>query len=373
MLLLRGALLSGPVASQAAAGWLDDHRTESAEGFRHLHAASRRLLPLLHRNVKEGIPAPFRAELRAVHHHYWAENQQLFRKLEVMLVRFEAAGIPTLVLKGAALSTMHYDDMALRPMSDFDILVPEDRGPALVRQFIREGWVPDWPHVHAPGADYFFRFRHALDLSHPQHGTVDLHWHVLLEATYRGADAHFWEGSIPLRIKSVLTRALNPADQLLHTCLHGYPYNPMPSIRWIADALTILRTATIDWDRLLRVAVDLQVTIPCTEALDFLNREFDAGVPFHVVDSLAACPVSPAGTRFFRRMADPGARRWWETLEDIWTATARATRDLPFTSRIASFPQHLQWQQELPSLASLLPHAFVFLKRRFVSRPIELR
>ncbi len=365
MLLLRAALLPGPVAAEAAANWLDAHRAESAEGFRSLPAASRRLLPLVHRNVKEGIPAPLRAELRAVHHQYWAENQQLFRKLEAMLTRLESAGIPTLVLKGAALSILHYNDMAARPMSDFDILVPEHRGPALVRQFIREGWIPGCLPAAAPAIDHFFRFRHALDLAHPQHGTVDLHWHVLLEATYSGADSHFWEGSVPLRVKSVLTRALNPSDQLLHTCLHGYPYNPMPSIRWIADAVTILRTSTIDWNRLLRVAADLRVTVPCIEAFDFLNHEFDADVPVDFIGKLAACPVSASEARYFRRMSDPGARRWWETWEDVWTATSRSTRDLPFPSRIAAFPRHLQWQQELPTLASLLPHVFVFLKRRF--------
>ena len=326
---------------------------------------------MVHRNLKEGVPPDIDRELRKVHHEYWADNQRLFRKLETMLLRLHAAGIPTLVLKGAALALLNYRDMALRPMSDFDILVPEEHGPQLVRQFVQEGWVPDCIPASAPQTDYFFRFRHVVDLAHPQEGTVDLHWHVILEATYRGADLHFWEGSVPLQVKSVTTRALNPADQLLHTCLHGYPYNPMPSIRWIVDAVTILRTSTVDWERMVRVAGDLRVTIPCAEALEFLNREFDACVPQQAISSLAACPVRASEARYFRRMANPGARRWWETIEDVWTTTTRANRDLPFWRQMAALPRQLQWQQELESLGSLIPHVAVFLKRRFDESPLR--
>jgi hypothetical protein len=254
--------------------------------------------------------------------------------------------------------------MAARPMSDCDILVPEEHGPRLVRRYLENGWTPDCIPPQAPEHTYFYRYRHAVDLVHPSQGTIDLHWHVLVDATCPGADRAFWEGSVPVRVRSVETQTLNPADQLLHVCLHGYPYNPMPPIRWIADAVTILRSGTVDWHRLLRVASDLSLTVPCAETLDFLNTGFDAGVPDDVIEQLATHRVRPAERRFFARMADPGARRWWETLEDVWTANRRANRDRPFYRRLAVLPRHLQWQQELPSLTSLIPHTFVFLKRR---------
>jgi hypothetical protein len=365
LLLLRAALGAGPTASNAAQRWLEANRHEVPNGFRSLEPASRRLLPMLYRNVKDGMRPEIRMELRAVHHEYWAENQKLLYKLEILLQGLEHAGIPTIILKGAALSVLHYQDMAARPMLDCDVLVPEDYGPRLVQQYLREGWTPDFIPANAPGSNYFYRYRHALDLVHPTRGKIDLHWHVLMEATYRGADRTFWEGSVPLRVRSVETRALNPTDQLLHACLHGYPFNPMPPIRWIADAVTIMRTSVVDWQRMVCVAGDLGVAVPCAEALGFLNAELDAGVPGETIAKLANHPASAAERRFFRRMADPGARRWWQTLEDVWTANGRASRDRPFWSRVAALPRHLQWQQELSSLASLIPHTFVFLERRF--------
>jgi len=315
--------------------------------------------------LKDNLDPNIRSELRAVHHEYWAENQKLFRQLEILLQDLHHAGIATMVLKGAALSVLHYRDMASRPMSDCDVLVPENFGPALVRQYLREGWTPDCIPPDAPDNAYFYRYRHALDLVHPAHGKIDLHWHVLLEATEHGADRLFWEGSIPLRVKAVDTRALNPTDQLLHVCLHGYAFNPMPPVRWIADAVTIIRTSTVDWQRMLAVAGALGVAIPCAEALEFLNAEFAVGVPRETIAQLKSQPASAAERRFFQRMADPGARRWWETLEDVWVASGRANRDRPLWSRLAVLPRHLQWQQELSSLGSFIPHTFVFLKRRF--------
>ncbi|MBZ5608241.1 MAG: nucleotidyltransferase family protein [Acidobacteriia bacterium] len=58
---------------------------------------------------------------------------------KVLLSWFEAHGCPTLVLKGMALTLLHYRDMALRPMSDLDILVPEDRAPEVVGLVQRDG------------------------------------------------------------------------------------------------------------------------------------------------------------------------------------------------------------------------------------------
>ncbi len=363
--LLRAALLTGNIARESAERWFEAHQSLQAEGFRELDEAARRLLPLVERNLKDGLPAGIRKELRSVRNHYWAANQRLFRGLEKELLQYEAAGIPTLVLKGAALAVAAYGDMSSRPMSDFDILIPETRIREKVQEYIRDGWQPGCIPPSAHEVPYFYRFRHAINLTHPDHGGVDLHWHVLLEATFEGADKLFWEGSVPLQIKSAATRMLNPADQLLHTCMHGYPYNPMPPVRWVADAMTILRTTTVDWQRLLHVAEELHVSMACLECLTFLNDFFAVNIPGFVIESLANIRREAREERYFQRMANPGARRWWETLEDVSVAVDRANKDRGLLSKVVVFPRHLQFEQQLPSFASLLPHVGVFLKRRF--------
>ena len=65
-----------------------------------------------------------------------AHNAVLFQELERILRMLEAADIPVIVLKGAALAQTIYPDIALRPMTDLDLLVkPEhlDRAVELLR------------------------------------------------------------------------------------------------------------------------------------------------------------------------------------------------------------------------------------------------
>src|ERR1700683_4642008 len=126
LLLLRAALLECPEAVEAAEEWFASGRDAAEPGFSWLEQGSRRLLPLVYRNVKEALPPELRETLRRVSLQYWADNQKLFRRLEERLTWFHANGIPTVVLKGAALSVLHYRDKGIRPMSDVDILVPED-------------------------------------------------------------------------------------------------------------------------------------------------------------------------------------------------------------------------------------------------------
>jgi hypothetical protein len=116
--LLRAALLDEPAATEAAKSWFALRRVEETRfGFEALDLASRRLLPLVYRNLKTSIPAPLRNDLRLVYNEYWADNQKRLQHLENFLSWFQANEIPTLVLKGMALSLLHYRDMAARPTS----------------------------------------------------------------------------------------------------------------------------------------------------------------------------------------------------------------------------------------------------------------
>ena len=65
-----------------------------------------------------------------------ARNTVLFQELERILRILAEANIPVIVLKGAALAQTIYPDIALRPMTDLDILVKSehlDRAVELLR------------------------------------------------------------------------------------------------------------------------------------------------------------------------------------------------------------------------------------------------
>jgi hypothetical protein len=82
--------------------------------------------PLLYFHLKAaGVHIPLRAkrQLQGLTVRHRAANQVRLRLLHNILEAYQSAGIPALVLKGAALSQLVYPEPGLRPMSDLDLLV----------------------------------------------------------------------------------------------------------------------------------------------------------------------------------------------------------------------------------------------------------
>ncbi|MGA2214004.1 MAG: nucleotidyltransferase family protein [Bryobacteraceae bacterium] len=363
LLLLRAALLEGPAAVEAAEEWFATSQDAVGQGFGHLEQGSRRLLPLVYRNIKEALPAELRRTLRQVSIGYWADNQKLFRRLDERLAWFHANGIPTMVLKGAALAVLHYRDKGARPMADFDILVPEDRARDVIDRLLGDGWCIEAYCSEAPQNTYFYRHIHGTLLTHPDHGVFDLHWHVLHAATFRGADRAFWDDSIPLPLDTIATRALNPTDQLLHACVHGFTVTEVAPIRWIADALTILRTSPVDWDRLVKLAEHLRVSIPLAATLGFIRDTFPTPIPGGVLVQLAAVRADASERRYFARLTKLD-RTGPEIFAENWERHRRANRDMPPVLRLASLPRQFQLHYNLPRLSDLGRVAFSALGKR---------
>jgi len=293
--LLRAALLFGPPALQAWQVW-----KKHAGDLDHLDEGSRRLLPLLFSNLRANhVSDPLMVPLKATYRQTWYRNQNSFHQIAGLLAALQAAGLPTLILKGAALAVLHYRDLGLRPMVDFDILVPTAQIAPAFAELERLGW-----HCVSPIADLaqLTGVRHALNFVSADRRHFDLHWHVFWEGCYPGADDVFWAGAVPTHVNHVATQALNPTDQLLHVCVHGASFNLLPPVRWAADAAQILRTsaAAIDWQRLVELATRLRLSLPLHDTLYFLQTALEAPIPPEVIEALAAVPVVAADREFYR-------------------------------------------------------------------------
>jgi hypothetical protein len=87
------------------------------------------LAPLLYVHTRAaGVqpPPPVKRKLQGLYLRHHHANQVRTGVLRDILSAYAAAGVPALVLKGAALSHTVYPEPGLRPMSDLDILVREE-------------------------------------------------------------------------------------------------------------------------------------------------------------------------------------------------------------------------------------------------------
>jgi len=119
ILLLRASLLSGGDASAAWKTW------RKHINFEDIDAGSYRLMPLVYKNLRrENIEDELLGRLKGIYRHTWSRNQLLFHDAAQVMAAMQDAGISVLVLKGATLANSYYSDAGLRPMADFDFMVP---------------------------------------------------------------------------------------------------------------------------------------------------------------------------------------------------------------------------------------------------------
>ena len=185
--------------------------------------------PLLYRRLREipHIPPTALDPLRQAYYQNAAANTLRYRELEQVLSALEAAGIPTLVLKGPALALTIYPDPALRVIGDLDLLVRREQVEQAMAALRRLGYETPDRGLPYPIA-YLTRFgRHFQLQRHERAGTFELevHW-TLIGELWAGAVTAIdieglWARAIPLQGDGWEACQPSPADMLLHLALHA--------------------------------------------------------------------------------------------------------------------------------------------------------
>jgi len=284
-LLLRAALLPG---AEALLAWTEFSRTAH---LATLGLSSRRLFPLVYRNLRtNGVRDGSIDRLKETFARTYFENQLLFESGAKVLRSLADAGIPTMVLKGAALVEPYYGDSGLRPMQDFDVMVPRSRVFEAMRLLAQHGWRGTY---HA-APERRVAVTRSVPYTNPRRHQLDLHWHLLSNCWNADRDEGFWARAVPFAFGDVRTSRLSPTDQLLHVCAHGVWWDEPPPIRWIADAYTILRSSrrAMDQDALIARVEYHHLALPLTDGLVYLRERFAAEVPEGVIARLRALRVS---------------------------------------------------------------------------------
>ena len=99
---------------------------ELVTGLARRHSVSPFLCYVL-RQHQDTVPSHLWQELQGDYYAAVASHLLRERQLDQVLEALDGAGVPVVLLKGAALSLSVYPDPALRTMGDLDLWVPRDR------------------------------------------------------------------------------------------------------------------------------------------------------------------------------------------------------------------------------------------------------
>jgi hypothetical protein len=279
---------------------------------------------LLHR-VKAGASHPdVAAALRQSALAFAAWEMRHRQVVAIALDALRQAGTPALVFKGTALAATLYEDPALRPRADTDLLLPPGARDRATDALRRCGFtlVPGVPSYQST-----FTLRAEDGSSH----SLDVHWRInnseLLSRTFDYED---------LAARAVLLPSgacvVSNVDALLIACMHrathkhyayrvdGQDHHDPDRLIWLYDIHLLARSFTsADWNTFVDAATRKGLRALAKEGLAGAHDRFATEVPASVMHSLNVDPGQEAPARY---LASGGLRRTW--LDFVAMSTWRA-------------------------------------------------
>ncbi len=338
-LLLKSALEQGEESFRAWDEWKKKENIDQIEG------ASYRLFPLVYHNLqKQGLKDPSLERLKGIYRLTWYRNHLLFDRVQEVLEAFQNQKINMLILKGVPLVLCFYKDYGLRPMNDFDILVPGNKIHDACETLFSLGW-----KVKDESLEWYLSLHHCVPFVNKEGFEVDLHQSMLQLCPQKTADEDFWQESIPLKIGNVCASMLNTTDLLFHVCTHGATWEKLHLIRWVADAMMILRASSIAWQRLVQISQKKESLLAMRDTLGYLSETFHAPIPEDIIQQLHS--IKPRIMERIVYYAGTSEKRMHlGFLFKCWYIHSRQFEKLPFYKRWLHFPSYMQKILRISSL-----------------------
>ncbi len=215
-------------------------------------------------------------------------NHRVMRLLDRIAVQFNAAGVPLMALKGAALNLSLYDCPDDRAMADLDLMVRAEDLDRVMVLFDQLGALRGDPLVRE---DFFPRFHYELDLSIGRIYPVKIDLHVrpfrpLRYARVIPKDA-FWSSALTVGTGDG-TILIPSFDEMLihlmvHAAVHGSPQGKwLEDIgRWVERYMTL-----IDWDHFVATARRWHLAWPVRVAMETTEEQCGRVFPTKVISRL---------------------------------------------------------------------------------------
>jgi hypothetical protein len=319
-------------------------------------AARQGVAPLLYQRLLAGrqlprLPQPAAEALHLAFHRQWGKNQVRLQTLAHVLDLLAAAGIRPIALKGAGLVLTVYDELAVRPIGDVDLLVaPQEFRPALQQLLACGGRAThDEPFEGA-----YELVTHHVALVFPQVSQVVVELHhqwlslparqaglVALPELRSRAQTAQWAGR-PVDV-------LGAEDQVLHLCGHLAIHSAvMQRLIWYYDVDQVVRRAgpRLDWEALAARARRYQMVLPLRDVLAAVVEAFATPVPEPAQAGLAALPVSEAERQRYGEEAWGPHSRLGDGLQKL-AGLPGASERLRFAWRLA-WPEWAFMRQHFP-------------------------
>jgi len=281
---------------------LKNTRDNGASGvvYRHLNAI-----------IKDcpNIPLNIYEELKDDYYQTAAKNTVLFEELGKILKTLKKNRLQVIVLKGAALASIVYGNLALRSMSDIDLLVKKEDLFSLDKQMGLMDYRPvdksvndvDFSSTYLTTLDY----RRASQDSYSFH----IHWHFVNSTVPNESYIecvkmeNVWQDAEKSDIANVETLVMAPHHFIIHLSEHALRVtHSLSKLSFMCDINEVIRyyQERYDWDRLIEESLKFNLEKFVYLGLYFTSRFLATEIPEKVLSKLR--PKRPSlGEKIFMK------------------------------------------------------------------------
>ena len=277
------------------------------------------LAPQLYRRLnlwEYSLPPRAQAKLNVTYQAQVQRNNAIYEQLGEVLTACQKQALQPIALKGIHLAACYYEEPALRPMNDIDLLFrPEE---LLAAENMLEELAYSGKHKAAdlgPGVTkHTSTFRRSDEeaktpnpyLSAGAGRTVEPH--TSLEESWFGLKINItpgvWERSEKATLQGLPSQVLSAEDLLLHLCVHFCFHLIMgaPSMVQLTDLLIVTQAQKVDWAAFIELARRQQAAPYALAALKLAERLLAAPIPPEITAELAQ--TTPANLRNYIESLD---------------------------------------------------------------------
>ena len=258
-----------------------------------------RISPLLLRNLKEiahenAVPQTVMDTLTARYALTFYQNMRIYERLRGILERLQTEGIEVILLKGVALAQTIYADMALRPMTDIDLLVRKADLQTAVEIVSALGYTPPRMPESILKKHRQLPLRADLDAEQLEPAiAVDIHDNIVPESlASRINPDRLWEGVQSVNISGCNAFILSPENSILHLCIHLSKHDFLGGLRNLVDISEAIRyyCDDLDWHFIVRKSNECGMSAFVYYPLYLAREMMDADIPVYPLRSLKLDP-----------------------------------------------------------------------------------
>lgn len=276
--LVRAAtLLDLDRAGQMFSAWSAQH------DFNDVTFAEQRLLVAISARLPASVLAgPSRARLKGIERMLWTHSAVSLQAAKPALQLLSDAGVPMMVLKGAARAAIDMQELRGRFASDVDLLVPRQHFSSSYRALRAAGW------QHGQRREPDLARIIGINLRRGTNGDLDLHKYPFHQLVDDDADqTRLWADASDGVLLGHQVSVPSPTDRLVMAIAHGGIDGHQHS-DWLVDCAAVIRDGAVDWPLFEQMCAGRQLEAHAAIALTYLADAIEVDIPPDVLRRVTA-------------------------------------------------------------------------------------